>query len=439
MPTAPYARVLVSLNGGPPQRSGITANFGDAVQLFAESTIGWSIPAAVWEITTYPSGWPPPQGWSVDPTTKAYFILGNLSSLPPFQLPGASTGLWGKWKFRLRVNGGGGALTDWSTAVQIVSPHGVHDLASSEGSEFGAERGWPGAQQQNLRLLDQAVAGAGSTLASIGVTAPLVSTGPPNAPVLGIAPVSDTADGAMLHQDKARLDAATSNPVPGTLVVRDSVGGAAFQALLLEAGIGFPAAGLLTGTTGLTLATGGATLALTPAALALAVPAIQVANAQAAPVGNPPSGVFLFADVGAWKARSAVGAVATMAPAGTPGLTLQLLDLVTASVKTADSTSQVLLAYTVPGNVLLELDVSIQARNPANGFGSWFRRLIRVKRAMGAPVLKPIVTPAPDDDETGGLAVTAVLNGANVELHVAGIAGMNLVWFAVARVHAFAP
>ena len=129
-----------------------------------------------------PDGLAPPSGWSVDPTTQAYVLLGNLSSLPPFQLPAASTGLWGKWKFRLRVNGGGGPLTDWSTAVEIVSPHGVHDLATSEGGEFGSTRGWPGPHQENLRLLDQAIAGAGSSLASIRATAPLEVTGPATTP-----------------------------------------------------------------------------------------------------------------------------------------------------------------------------------------------------------------------------------------------------------------
>jgi hypothetical protein len=56
---------------------------------------------------------------------------------------------------------------------------------------------------------------------------------------------------------------------------------------------------------------------------------------------------------------------------------------------------------------MLELDASIQARNAATGFGSWFRRIVRVKRGGGAPILKPVVTPAPDDDETGSLTVTA--------------------------------
>src|SRR5579883_1239789 len=100
MPQPPYASILVTINGGAPSRGGVEASFGDTVQLFAESTVGWSIPAAVWEITSYPGGWPPPPGWSVDPVTKAYVIVGNLSSLPPFELPAASTGLWGKWKFR---------------------------------------------------------------------------------------------------------------------------------------------------------------------------------------------------------------------------------------------------------------------------------------------------------------------------------------------------
>jgi hypothetical protein len=532
VPVAPYAAILVTINSGAPARGGIEASFGDTVQLYAESTIGWGIPAAIWEITTYPAGWPPPPGWSIDPVTKAYVLLGNVSLLPPFQLPAASTGLWGKWKFRLRVNGGGGALTDWSTAVEIVSPRGVHDLAASEGSEFGAERGWPGGQQGNLRLLDQALAGAGSTLASIGVTPPLEATGPSNQPVLGIALATDTADGAMSHEDKATLDAATSNPTPGTLAARDGVGSASFHVLGLEAGLTFTPSGafnvtqgqaasgsggqatirgqqgaagqnggplllgggdaglpgeahawagntliqlgqpdaatqstaaleLIAGTgaflgvvcqggsaaitvpKGLTLAMGNAVVALLPTALVLDVPIVELANTAAPPTTNPVGAVSLYVAANAFQARGTAGVVTTIAPAGAQGAptaTLLLLDAIAANLDTTSNASTPLLTYVLPENAAVEIDASIQARNPANGNSSWFRRIVRAQRATAAPTIKTTSTPIPDEDETGGLTVTAEILGTTaVSIAVKGLAGTTLAWFGSARVQVFAP
>jgi hypothetical protein len=333
----------------------------------------------------------------------------------------------------------------------------------------------------------------------------------------------------MSHQDKAKLDGATPNPAPSTLVARDTLGGGTFHVLGVEAGIVVPATGtlnvtqapamsgpgaqgsiraqqaaqgqsggalllgggdagtpgaantwagntllqlgqldaatqnsaslqLLAGPTGAFLtvvckagtavlnaaagvlfAAGPTTLALTPTGLTLTFPVIQVANAQGPPPNNPPAGLFLYAEAGAWKARSAAGVIATMAPAGAAGPSLQLLDVVTASLQTGDNTSKVLLVYPVPANALLELDISVQVHNTANGFGSWFRRVLRVKRAGGAPILKQVATPIPDDDETGGLSVTAALSGGNAELLVTGVAGVILVWFATSRVHGFVP
>jgi hypothetical protein len=244
VPQTPYARLLVSVNGGPPQTGGIEVTYGNSIGLYAESTVGWGIPAAVWQITTYPPGWPVPPGWSVDPVSNTYFIAANVSALPPFVLPASSTNLWGKWKLRLLVNGGGGALTDASTSLEIVSPHGLHDLAPGEGSEFGDERSWIGPHQENLRLLDGAVGVAQGTVASVNVTPPITNTGTPTAPVLGIAPVTEAAAGAMLPADKAKLDNATSAATPSTLVARDATGNSSFNAVFIVSGYFVPAQGV---------------------------------------------------------------------------------------------------------------------------------------------------------------------------------------------------
>src|SRR5690606_29229531 len=48
MPTPPYAKLRVALNGGGPQTGGIVANNEDSVQLSLESTVG--VTKARWEI-----------------------------------------------------------------------------------------------------------------------------------------------------------------------------------------------------------------------------------------------------------------------------------------------------------------------------------------------------------------------------------------------------
>jgi hypothetical protein len=88
---------------------------------------------------------------------------------------------------------------------------------------------------------------------------------------------------------------------------------------------------------------------------------------------------------------------------------------------------------------VVELDASVQARNPANGNSSWFRRIVRAKRVAGTPLLKSTTTPVPDEDESGGLVLIAALNGSSVELHVTGLFGVILMWFVSARVQVFVP
>jgi len=66
MSTTPYARLLVSLNGGAAAAGGIEAAASDDVDFVYESTIGWpSSPAPYLEIYEAPVGWSPvpSTGW----------------------------------------------------------------------------------------------------------------------------------------------------------------------------------------------------------------------------------------------------------------------------------------------------------------------------------------------------------------------------------------
>jgi hypothetical protein len=172
MPT-PTAHLLLTVNGGAPTSGGITAVTGDVIQLSAMSTIGWSASSTRWEITGFPAGFALPSGWSsvtADGHT-IYYWIGNTNP-PPFTL-----GTWGKYMLRLLVNGGGGAKTDISTAIEVLSTNGLHDLGHDEEGQFGgsAEK-WAKHARANLRVIDAALAAAGGSVSDITDTAPIVVT-----------------------------------------------------------------------------------------------------------------------------------------------------------------------------------------------------------------------------------------------------------------------
>lgn len=161
------ANLRFRVNGGSLQ-SGTDDTVGaeDTISLTATSFAGWTSPAARWEILTYPDGFACPTGWSTDATTNAYYYLASTIdgvTPPDFDLPTAleiDAGQWGKWRFRLTVNG---TVVSDICGVEIISANGVHDLAVGEEAEFGGvHRAWVGPQQENLRLFDNALTGGAS-------------------------------------------------------------------------------------------------------------------------------------------------------------------------------------------------------------------------------------------------------------------------------------
>ena len=157
------ANLRFRVNGGAVQSGSATVSAGDTIALTATNFSGWTAPAARWEILAYPDGFTCPTGWTTDATTGAYYYLASAVTgitPPDFDLPDSAAvtaGQWGKFLFRLIVNG---TVVSQICAVEIVSPNGVHDLAVGESSEFGgATRLWVGDQQTNLRTFDGALAG----------------------------------------------------------------------------------------------------------------------------------------------------------------------------------------------------------------------------------------------------------------------------------------
>lgn len=177
MPTTPYAKLLVSLNGGPTQSGGVTGSPGDTVQLSAESTAQWDVTNPPrWEIYAYPPGWTgPAAGWVTESVPQAgggtadVFVYLGLGPPPAFLLPALP--MWGKFLTKLTVQGGllnglpSPQLVDNTTGVQTIGPNGLLDMAVGEEGQFDGARAWVGPWQEDLRLLDAALAGAATPYA----------------------------------------------------------------------------------------------------------------------------------------------------------------------------------------------------------------------------------------------------------------------------------
>ena len=75
-----------------------------------------------------------------------------------------SASTWGKYMFRLTINGGlvNGQLStqciDATTAVSMPGAAGTVDIGFDESTQFSSSRAWVAALQQDLRILDASVA-----------------------------------------------------------------------------------------------------------------------------------------------------------------------------------------------------------------------------------------------------------------------------------------
>jgi len=189
MPSTPYAKLLVSLNGGGPQSGGITAANGDTVQLTAESTAQWDLDTPPrWVIYAYPPGWTgPASGWTTESVpspfggTSDIYVYTGLGPPPAFTLPDLP--MWGKFLFDLTVQGGllngqrTTQLIDRSTAIQIIGPGGLLDIAVGEENQFDPSRAWSGAFQDDLRIIDALLASNTALAARVAALEAMLSDG----------------------------------------------------------------------------------------------------------------------------------------------------------------------------------------------------------------------------------------------------------------------
>lgn len=223
MPTTPYAKLLAALNGGATAHGAIIAANGDTVQFTAESTAQWdlSMPPR-WEIFAYPPGWTgPASGWTTESVPQpgggsadVYVYLG-LGPPPSFDLPALP--MWGDFLCKLTVQGGllnglpNSNLVDDRTALRIVGPGGLTDIAVSDTGQFDAARAWVGSWQDDLRILDAALVGAAT---------PYTSTPEP-------IEIGAGSDGVVLNYSKGDHSHPVTVGTPGAIQIGDvaSAGG----------------------------------------------------------------------------------------------------------------------------------------------------------------------------------------------------------------------
>lgn len=225
MPTTPYSRLLVSLNGGAAAAGGIEAAASDDVDFVYESTIGWpSSPAPYLEIYEAPVGWSPvpSTGWvATDGGGWKYY-----GTTPPPTIAAPDAAHFGKVACQLVVGGGlkDGALssdmTSGATVLVRSASVGLESVAWRESTEFDEVRAWIGAVQRDLRLLETSLAAVGAlTEAQLrAVSATLTAALPVNSQkITGLANGSASSDAAAFGQIAAAVAAAvsgTTNTLP---------------------------------------------------------------------------------------------------------------------------------------------------------------------------------------------------------------------------------
>lgn len=166
MTTAPYAKTMMQIDGGGSVFGGQVVAGSNVVQLLGESTVQWT--SQLWEIYEYPLGYPLPAGW-----VSNNGIFQNSSVLPPtFTLSPALT-RWGKYLFRLTVNGGllNGVYSGPSSpqplvyeasALHVKSPYlQLSDVGFRETNQFDSIRQWMGELKATLRQIDSFAGGGG--------------------------------------------------------------------------------------------------------------------------------------------------------------------------------------------------------------------------------------------------------------------------------------
>lgn len=174
MPTAPFALVQATVNGGAPVAGGITVEPNDIIQLSAADSSLWT--TQLWEIYGFPAGYATPSGW----TLSSGVLTSTDVTPPPFTISNRIA-IWGKWGARLTVNGGiknGAAnaeMVDTATSFSLLSTLGQREIHRKETTQFG---GWDAEYRANQKTIEAAVGHAGAMVATTDATPTLLKSFP---------------------------------------------------------------------------------------------------------------------------------------------------------------------------------------------------------------------------------------------------------------------
>lgn len=149
--------ITIRKNGGSVVTGAVTCDHEDEIRLRVSdpASIGRSVR---FELYGYPAGWAAPTGWTED--TASRVIYATVAEPDDFTLPTLASGLWGKWLTRLLIDG---VQVDDASALEILSELGLHALPAGEGGQFGGTaQAWGKHLEENLRILNTAVAAAGT-------------------------------------------------------------------------------------------------------------------------------------------------------------------------------------------------------------------------------------------------------------------------------------
>ena len=149
MPTPPYARALVSKNGGTAVAGTITALTTDSLQLSPESTVGWQ--KCRWLLTFDSPGFTAPAGWILDTDGSITGVIGGYwyaASGGSYNPPAFTPSPWGKWVWKLLVNG----AVDGAATQSLIDLAGgrSQDALLRDGQDQGSGDGQAGSGKGDL-------------------------------------------------------------------------------------------------------------------------------------------------------------------------------------------------------------------------------------------------------------------------------------------------
>jgi hypothetical protein len=156
MPSPPYAKLLVRVNGAAGVSGSVAAVVGNTLDFIPESTVGHE--QQRWELADFPADLPAPAGWLYDVTTDTYY---SHAATPPT----ITASVFGVYMPVLKVNAAvvgttsNADLIDRSTAVSVPhATYGVTGIGYQESNQRSSTRKWVKGYNADVKAFATALA-----------------------------------------------------------------------------------------------------------------------------------------------------------------------------------------------------------------------------------------------------------------------------------------